>query len=106
MWDQALIFENGFIVTLRQNNKKTAPRAGFPLREKTKVVSRIVNALQKYGHYSVSLTVILIPNANKESVMTLEQYVIATLIPAYNILKVARSSVLNYLMRQKLSLAL
>lgn len=51
-----------------------------------KGVSIIFNALIKYGYSNFSLTVILIPNATKESVLALEQYVIDTLNPEYNIL--------------------
>jgi len=56
-----------------------------------KGVSIIFNALIKYGYSNFSLTVILIPNATKESVLALEQYVIDILNPEYNILKLAGS---------------
>jgi len=52
----------------------------------------IYRALLKYGFDNFSLTVILIPDATRESVLALEQHVMDTLNPEYNILKVAGSS--------------
>jgi group I intron endonuclease len=49
-------------------------------------------AFEKHGHDCFKLIVIVIPNATKENVLVLEQYLIDTLRPEYNILKVAGSS--------------
>lgn len=52
----------------------------------------ILAALQKYGLINFTLMVIIIPEPNKDSVIALEQYLMDTLNPEYNILKVAGST--------------
>jgi hypothetical protein len=49
-------------------------------------------AFEKYGHDNFKLIIILIPEATRESVLALEQYLMDTLQPEYNILRVAGSS--------------
>jgi len=49
-------------------------------------------AFEKHGHDNFKLIVIVTPNATKELVLVLEQYLIDTLRPEYNILKLAGSS--------------
>lgn len=50
------------------------------------------HAFEKYGHDNFQLILIIIPDAVKESVLTLEQYLIDTLRPAYNISPTAESA--------------
>nr|YP_002587018.1 GIY-YIG orf [Rhizophagus intraradices]ACM45007.1 GIY-YIG orf [Rhizophagus intraradices]AML60478.1 GIY-YIG protein [Rhizophagus irregularis]AML60509.1 GIY-YIG protein [Rhizophagus irregularis]AML60558.1 GIY-YIG protein [Rhizophagus irregularis] len=45
----------------------------------------ILNALVKYGNNSFTLVLFIIPNANKEGVLKLEQFVLDTWKPEYNI---------------------
>nr|AMM72611.1 GIY-YIG protein [Rhizophagus irregularis] len=45
----------------------------------------ILNALVKYGINSFTLVLFIIPNANKEGVLKLEQFVLDTWKPEYNI---------------------
>jgi group I intron endonuclease len=49
-------------------------------------------AFDKYGHDNFKLIIIILPEATKGSVLALEQYIIDTLRPSYNILKIAGSS--------------
>jgi hypothetical protein len=58
---------------------------------KFKGVSLIRSALNKYGLAYFSLLVIIIPEATKEKVLALEQYLIDSYNPEYNILQVAGS---------------
>lgn len=57
----------------------------------TKGQSIIFSALAKYTHSAFTLTVILLPGASKEAVLALEQHVMNTFQPKYNILKIAGS---------------
>jgi len=52
----------------------------------------IVKALAKYGFSSFTLVLVFIPNATKEDVLALEQEVLDTLNPEYNICPTAASS--------------
>lgn len=49
-------------------------------------------AFKKYGPDNFKLILIIIPDALKESILTLEQYIIDTLRPAYNISPTAESA--------------
>jgi group I intron endonuclease len=59
-------------------------------RIKTSLI--ISKALEKYGLDSFTLQIFRVPNINKEAVLALEQYLIDSLKPEYNILKIAGSS--------------
>ena len=52
----------------------------------------ISKALEKYGLDSFTLQIFRVPNISKEATLALEQYLINSLRPEYNILKIAGSS--------------
>lgn len=88
MFKRELFFKEAFI-----------ERVAIPGRGSATIILRrmgasiIFNALIKYGYSNFFLTVILVPEATIEAVITLEQSIIDTLNPEYNILKIAGSSI-------------
>lgn len=56
----------------------------FYLSKRT-INSILLNAFNKYGFSAFTLVLFIIPNANKEGVLKLEQFVLDTWKPEYNI---------------------